>query len=183
LLPLNAGTAAAQEEETPVTKWMSAEKKMIDSLPKQNQEVYLVMRNKENVIHSIDIVHRDVGNAVKACSQENPDLAGEMTERFEDWEEVVIPILNEAEKYLAAELKEQEAFHVGDYKYVSDLNEKAFKYRDSQIVKEPVTSESACRKLLRSMDATEEQLVDLMQEILLPEDVIRMRVERTRKAS
>ena len=75
-------------------------------------------------------------------------------------------------------MKEQEAFHVSDYKHVTKLNEKAFKFSESKIQKTPVTTKEACEKLLESMNDTEDNLIKILQDILLPEEVIRERMKQ-----
>ena len=169
-------------EDTPITKWIQAENALLDTLPKQNQKVFFVLRNKHSVIRTIGVVRRDIKNAVKACGKENKDLKKPMNARFKEWESAVLPILDEAEDFLKLELKEQEAFHISDYKHVTKLNEKAFKFSESQIQKTPVTSKEACESLLASMNDTEDNLINILQDILLPEEVIRERLKQTEEA-
>lgn len=174
--------AQDKQEETPITKWIAAENSMLDSMPKSNQEVFFVLRNKHSVIRTLWVVHRDIKNAVKACGQNNKDLKKPMQERLKDWENAVLPILSEAEKLLKTEVKEQEAFHASDYNHVIDLNDKAFKFSESKIQKTPITTQEACESLLASMDETEDNLVSILQDMLLPEEVVRERVEQAKKA-
>jgi hypothetical protein len=171
----------APKEKTPITKWIDAENELLASLPRENQKVFFILRNKHSVIRTIGIVHRDIKNAVKACGKENKNLKEEMNTRLKEWESSVLPIIKEAEKFLKRELKEQEAFHVSDYKHVTKLNDKAYKFSESKVEKTPVTTEEACRSLLESMDDTEDNLISLLQDILLPQEVIKSRVERANK--
>ena len=171
-----------QAKETPITKWIAAENKMIDSLPQENQKVFFVLRNKHSVIRSVKMVSRDVENAVKSCAKENEEIAAEIKSRFSEWENAVNPILKDAEKFLAKELKEQEAFHTSDYKKITKLNDKAFNFSEKQIKKTPVTSLKSCKGLLKSMNKSEDKLVNLLQDILLPEEVVRKRIERQKAA-
>jgi hypothetical protein len=169
-------------ESTPITEWIAAENALLDTLPKQNQKIFFVLRNKHSVIRTIGVVRRDIKNAVKACGKENPNLKKPMNERFKEWENAVMPILDEAKKFLEIELKEQEAFHVSDYRYVTKLNDKAFEFSESKVTKTPVTSQEACEGLLKSMNDTEDNLINILQDILLPEDVIRERMKQAEKA-
>lgn len=169
------------KNETPITKWIAAENALLDTLPKQNKDVFFVLRNKHGVMRSIKMVQRDVKNAVDACGKENADLKAPMRARYKDWEKAVNPILKEADKFLKTELKQQEAFHVSDYRHIMKLNDKAYEFSESQIQKTPVTSPEACQGLLESMDSTEDKLVSLLQTILLPEDVVRERLEQESK--
>jgi len=124
-------------QETPITKWMDAENAMIDTLPRQNQKVFFVLRNKANVIRSVNMVERDIKNAVKSCAKENKEISSDIKSRFKDWQRAVNPILKEADKFC----------------------------------------------LMKSMDRSENQLVGLLQDILLPEEVVRKRIERAEEAS
>ncbi|HPF78089.1 MAG TPA: hypothetical protein PLF01_02245 [Alphaproteobacteria bacterium] len=183
-LPLASSFAEekAKTEETPITKWIAAENALLDSLPEQNQKVFFVLRNKHSVIRSIRVVDRDIKNAVKACGKANKDMKQPMNERFKSWEDSVLPVLKEAEKFLEVELKEQKAFYVSDYRHIIDLNDKAYKFSESKVQKTPVTTPEACQGLLDSMDRTEDDLLSLLQDILLPEEVVRTRVEQSQKA-
>lgn len=168
-------------KETPITKWIDAENALLDSLPHQNREVFFIFRNKHSVIRSVEIVKRDIKNAVTACGKENPDIRKQINGRFNDWEKAVDPVLKEANGFLAKELKEQEAFHVTDYKHVMKLNDAAYEFSESKITKTPVITMEACEKLVLSMNSTEDHLVDLLQQILLPEEVVRERREQAEK--
>lgn len=169
-------------KETPITKWIKSENALLDSLPYTNRKVFFILRNKHSVIRSIDIVRRDIDGAVKACGTENKELKKPMQDRFKQWQNAVLPITKEAEKFLEMELKEQEAFHASDYRHVMKLNDKAYDFSESKIEKRPVTTVEACEGLLASMDKTEDVMVSLLQDILLPEEVVRERIEQAEKA-
>jgi len=62
------------------------------------------------------------------------------------------------------------------------LNDAAYKFSESKITKTPVTSPEACEGLLESMDSSEDNLVGILQDILLPEEVVRERLEQAKKA-
>lgn len=171
------------KKETPVSEWLKAENALLDELPKANKDVFFVFRNKHGVIRSIEVVHKDISLAVKSCGKENPEMKKEMRSRLKEWEGAVFPVLKEARKFLKRELKEQEAFHVSDYNHVMKLNDKAYAFSESKIEKQPVSSKEACEGLMASMDATEDKLVNVLQSILLPEEVLRKRAEQAKKKS
>lgn len=180
-MPSIAQDKKATKEVTPITKWIEAENELLATLPKENQKVFFIMRNKHSVIRTIDVVHRDIKNAVKACGKENKEMRADMSSRFKEWESAVLPIIKDAQKFLKRELKEQDAFHVTDYNHVTKLNDKAYTFSESKVEKQVVTTEQACRGLLNSMDDTEDKLISLLQDILLPQEVIQNRVERDAK--
>ena len=172
----------AKPEKTPVTEWIEAENKLIDTLPYQGKQSFYVLRNKYSTIRGVRIVDRDVGKAVKACGKENPDMKKTMTERFKQWEGAVLPILDMADKFLKEEVDAQKIVYASDFWHVMKLNDKAFKYSEEQIEKQVVTTKEACEGLLDSMDRTEDKMVELLQDMLLPESVIRERAQRAKEA-
>lgn len=165
------------EGKNPVSEWMAAENKLIDTLNRAGKERFLIMRNKHSVIRTIKLVERDVGAAVKACGKNNPDMKKDMDGRFKDWQNAVHPILKDAQRFLDKEIEEQQLVYPSDFRHVLKMNDKAYEYTEKQVVKEVVSSEDACKKLLASMDRTEDQLVQLLQDILIPENVIRERTK------
>jgi hypothetical protein len=127
------------------------------------------------------VVRGEIEVAVKSCTKENPDIKEEMKSRFSDWEKAVIPLIKTAEKSLNREIKEQQAVHESDLRYILDLNNKAYEYSNSKIEKTPIHDIKSCQKLLVSLDKTEDNLIALLQEALLPEEVLRNRSERAQK--
>ncbi len=167
----------APEKNTPVTEWMAAENKLIDTLNKSGKESFLILRNKHSVIRTVRIVERDVGSAVESCGKNNPDMKAAMDTRFKDWQSAINPILNDAEKFLKTEIEEQQLVYPNDFRHVLKLNDDAYEYTEKMVKKEVITDKPACEKLRDSMDRTEDQLVTLLQDILIPENVIRDRTK------
>lgn len=170
------------EDNNPVQQWIAAENKLIDTLSNKDKASFFVMRNKHGVIRSVGVVRRDIGNAVKACGKANPGMKATMDTRFKNWEDAVLPVIDLADKFLKEEIETQKVVFPSDFKHVLKLNDKAYEYGESKIEKQPVTSEEACENLLESMDRTENKMVELLQDMLLPESVIRERAARAEEA-
>ncbi len=170
-----------KEITTPVTEWVAAENKLIATLSEKDKETFFIVRNKHSVVRSLRLVRDDIGNAVKGCGKENPDLKKDMDARFKDWQDAVMPILKEADKFLKEEIDSQKVVYPSDFKYVLKLNDKAYEYGNSKMDKRVLTDEKSCNKLMESMDRSENELITLLQEILLPEEVVRERLEQQRK--
>lgn len=165
------------EKNNPVQAWMEAENKLIDTLNQRGKEQFLILRNKHSMVRTVRVVGRDVGGAVKACGKNNPDMKEEMDARFSEWSGAVNSILDDADKFLQKEIDEQQLVYPSDFRHILKLNDKAYDYTESQVKKEVVTSKDACKKLLASMDRTEDRMVELLQDILVPESVIRERTK------
>lgn len=157
----------------PLKDWLDAENALIDPLSDKDKESFFILRNKYSIIRTIGVVERDIGNAVKACSKENPDMKDKMNQRFSEWKSSVNPIIDAAKKQLDKDLEAQKIVDVKEAKKVFKLNDAAFEYSEKQITKKPVSSKEACEGLLASMNDTENNMIGLLQETLLPESAIR----------
>lgn len=164
-------------EETPVSQWIDAENALIEPLSKTDQQTFFVLRNKHSVIRTLRVVRDDIKSAVTLCAKENESLNEEIKTRFSDWENAVLPILKEADIFLKKEIDEQVVVTPSDARKVLKLNDKAYKYSQSKIKKQPISDEKSCKNLIKSMDKTEDELISLLQTMLLPEDVVRKRLE------
>ena len=93
------------------------------------------------------------------------------------------PILVTAKKQLCKEIDTKTLVDVKAARNVLKLNDDAYEFGEKQITKQPVTTKEACEDLVASMDRTEDDMVKLLQETLLPESVIRKRSEDAHKAN
>jgi hypothetical protein len=177
-----AAPKSVERQETPVTKWLDAENALIEPLSEKDKETFFILRNKHSVIRTLRVVRDDIKVAVKLCAKENEILSEEIKTRFKDWEGAVLPILKEANMFLTKEINEQETVPRSQARKVLKLNDKAHKFSQSKIKKQPISDEKSCRGLIKSMDKTENDLISLLQVMLLPEEVIKMRLEQEKKA-
>ncbi len=172
----------APQPGTPLAKWIDAENALIAKLSAKDQESFFIMRNKHSIIRAVEVVERDVGAAVKSCGKANPDMKEKMTSRFDQWKDAVDPILDTARKSLEREIAEQKIVDVGAAKNVLKLNDAAYKDGEKNMKKVPISTKEACEGLLASMNRTEDDMVTLLQQTLLPESVIRKRSDDADKA-
>lgn len=182
-VPEQKSILARKKEATPVETWIAAENDLIDPLSNADKESIFIMRNKHAVIRVIDVVERDVGAAVKACGKANPDIKNKIEGRFDQWKDAVHPVTKTAQKNLKAEIEKQTIVDASEFRNVLKLNDKAFEYGDKRTVKSPVSSPKACQLLIDSMDSTEDEMITLLQETLLPPSVIKSRADKQRSVA
>jgi hypothetical protein len=174
--------APKKQAATPVSKWLEAENAMIDPLSELDKQSIYILRQKHSIIRVIGIVERDIGAAVKSCSKANPDMKGDIETRFTDWKNAVKPVVTTARKNLNQEIEKQEIVSTKEFKRVLKLNDDAFEYTDKRTTKNPVSERAACESLMASMNDTEDKMVKLLQDTLLPPSVIKSRIDRENKA-
>jgi len=165
----------------PVQKWIDSENAMIDPLNKDQKESVYILRHKYSIIRAIGVVKRDIDKAVTSCVKENPDIKKSMEDRFTQWKNAVDPIIKTAEKQLNVDIDAQKIVEPKAFRSVMTLSDKAFKYDDSKIEKKPVSTKEACGGLLESMNDTENNMIKLLREALLPESVIKSRDKMNKK--
>ncbi|MCD8498196.1 MAG: hypothetical protein LRZ85_09125 [Alphaproteobacteria bacterium] len=126
-----------------------------------------IIYNNHNLIQTVKTVEGDVGNAVSACSRENPDMASKMEDRFDDWKTAVNAKLTEAEGLT------QSMIFAQDYATKDEIND-ALAAADtlrahSQTIydKVPVTSEEACEFLYEKMVETKDNMLMLISTTLI----------------
>ena len=134
--------------------------------PAQAQYIYNI-RQQFGMIRSVQVIRTDVENAVESCSAENPDLKSKMTERFESWNDVIVPKLAVADVALKDAIQRQTFRPTVRLSMLLDYVQEAFEERDAQIKKVPVTTAEACGSLLESMDETEGNLKELIEGVIV----------------
>lgn len=170
--------ASPPASKTPLNAWMDAENAMIEPLSNKQKESVFILRNKHSVIRVIRVVERDVKAAVQSCGKNNPGMKERMDARFKQWRNAVTPILDTAQKQLDKDINAQKMVDAKEFKRVLKLNDAAYEYSEKQIVKKPVTTAEACENLVKSMDRTENEMIMLLRQTLLPESIIREQSEK-----
>lgn len=163
-------------------EWMDAENKLIDPLSDKDKESIFILRNKHSMMKVTRVVEKDIENAVESCSKNNPDIKDKMNARFKQWQSAVNPILDNAEKQLEKDIEAQKIVDADAFEDMLDLHDEAYEEGEKQTVKQPVTTKEACEGLLASMDNTEDNMIQILQQTLLPESAIRKRAAEMEKA-
>lgn len=172
--------APKKEEATPITKWRDAENKMIDPLNDLDMESIFIMRQKYGIIKTVGVVEKDVTNGVASCGKANPDMKAAMESRLAQWKKAVNPVVELANKNLMAEVDKQTIVDPAEFKKVLKLQDAAYVYGEKKTTKNYATGKDVCEALLESMNDSEDTLVGLLQDTLLPPSVIQSRVRKTR---
>ena len=129
----------------------------------QAQYIYKI-RQEFGVIRSVQVIRSDIEKAVKSCGEENPDMKENISTRFNDWNDEILPKLAVADVALKDAIQRQSFRPTVRVTILLDHVQAAFEERDSKINKIPVTTLEACENLMQSLDDTEERLKELMDQ-------------------
>jgi hypothetical protein len=142
-------------------------KKIAEGLSPEEQKHFFLIYNNYNLIGTVKMVQTDVGNAVKACGDANPDMKDAMSTRFGKWNDAVNPVIKEAQGNVDNMVIAQEYAKPADIKKVFKGLDKTRTLANKQIEKTPVTTKDACEYLLNTMDDTQENFVQLLRSTLV----------------
>lgn len=166
----------------PLKDWIDAENALIDPLSDEDKESFLLIRTKFSYISAVRVAERDIGAAVKSCGEKNPGMKDKMDARFRQWQGAIVPILDTADKTLDREIDSQKIVDPKKARNVLTLHKEAYEDGEKRVTKTPITTEDACEDLLDSMDDTEDDMIQILQDTLLPESVIEKRTDDMEKA-
>ena len=162
-----AAQAAPEKQDNPYLDQISTavegfrEKNLNNDQAKTLYEI----KQAHGIVQSVRAVNRDVSAAVDACGTNNPGLKDDMSTRYQKWWKNIQPVTDQTEKKMNDAIDQQDFLPAGDIRNYLDLIVKAADFTESQYPKTPITTEDACKSLLKSMDNTEQTLMTLLDGI------------------
>lgn len=140
---------------------------LIKDAPEASQKHFMALYHTHNILSVVKTVRHDVGSAVKACSENNPDMADKMNARFDEWKTAVAPVLVEAEGNINNMIIAQDYAAPQDITGALNLANKVRAKGEASVKKVPISNKEACEKLYETMASTKDKVITLMQETLV----------------
>ena len=165
--------ALEKEDQAARNEILNKAAEFAKDLDKTESRHFGVMYGNYNMISVVNTVRDHVEEAVEACGDENPDMEDEMDTRFDEWKAAVDPVIEQAEANVSNMILAQEYAEPRDLRgFFKDID-RARKERNEAVEKVPVTSVDACENLLVTMDDTQKNMVQLLQQTLvtLPQQI------------
>lgn len=137
------------------------------ALTLQNQQAFFFLYTNYNMIQTVKTIRFELGKAVDACSDANPEMEKTMRDRYRIWTDSVDEVMTEAQGHINTMLFEQE---YADEETVKGLLARADDLRIRQNEAEnkvPVTSAEACEFMTEKMDETQQNMISLLRSTLL----------------
>lgn len=161
-----ADTGREPTSESAKRMYKSISKFALNLKPPEMQHFYLTYNNY-NLIRTVDVVREDVGNAVKACGENNPEIKDKIEKRFGKWSEALKPVYEEAEAHLDNMIIAQEYAKPEEIKKILDQVDETREESQRRFEKIPVTTPEACEYMLAKMDETQETMLSLLRATLV----------------
>ena len=144
--------------------------KLSKSLSEKEVSSLAMVRDGFGMIRSVELAQETVEDAIEACAKANPDMADDLNARHDAWEDAIDAAIDAQEDNLDAAISKKifkDPDAIEDY---LDAIEDAAEYTESNIEKQLITSESACKNLKDSMDGTQETITTLLGDIAWPKE-------------
>lgn len=170
-LLLSLPAYAANDAPPPAAEnpYLKKIEKMTEDLGKQLDEPALkhlyYIREGFGATRVVQMVRKDVGEAVKACGKDNPDMKTAIDDQFSSWTKAVDPVVKEKQVLMEKAIAEQTYAKPKEIKDYLKLIEQAGEYANKQIDKQIVTTPEACESLRGSMVETQDVVSKLLSEV------------------
>jgi hypothetical protein len=164
-LPFSAWAAEAHKK-TPLQILDDKTAEIMEGLDQNQALQFEAIRGSHGIIRAVENVQITVEKASQACAQKNPDLARDLTSRFQDWRLALRPVLQKGRTRLEKMILLQNFAKPSEVRQYLGVFDAAVRFRDQGIVTTPVTSLDECKKFLKTMDQTQEDLIKLLNENL-----------------
>lgn len=161
-----AATGRKAPSESAKKMFKSISKFAMNLKPPEMQHFYLTYNNY-NLLKTVETVRGDVGNAVDACSKNNPDMEDKLRGRYQKWSDALEPVYKESEANLNNMIIAQEYAKPEEIESIFKQVDATRDEAESQFEKIPVTTPEACDYMLGKMDETQESMLSLLRATLI----------------
>lgn len=120
-----------------------------------------------NLVQVVKTVRDSVDLAIDKCGEENPDMEEALDTRFKEWKAAVKPVLSEAEGHINNMIHAQEYAKSKDIKKIFKLADDTREEKEKEVNKVPVSTPEACEFLLKTMDETQPNMVEILKSTLI----------------
>lgn len=163
--PADAGVS--EKTRSAMVKVMEAAKAFSDDLTPEQKRHFGVLYGNYNLLKVVETVREDLGSAMEACGEENPDIKEKADVRYEAWTEAVDPVLEDAKANVANMIVAQDYARPREFDQFFKLVDEARAQHGKDVKKVPVTTLEACETMISKMDETQPNMIKLLKATLV----------------
>lgn len=141
---------------------------IIENFSPVERESLGVISDGFGIMHAVMLTNKSVSTTVEACGKKNPDMKADMDAAYKDWYSGIGPALQAREKDLKAAVNDGRFSKPKEVEAFLDALDDLARYNYDRMEKVPLTTPSACEKLVKSMDRSGEQLSQALSELKFP---------------
>lgn len=180
-----ADASVSEKTQSATMKVVEAAKEFTAELNEEDERHFGVLYGNYNLIKIVGIVREDLGEAMEACGEANPDIKDEANTRYKEWTVAIDPVIKDAEANVANMILAQDYAKPRKFDNFFKLVDQARNQHSKDVEKVPVTTLEACEKMISKMDETQPKMIELLEATLvsLPMAIQAEKEEAARKAA
>lgn len=140
---------------------------LVPTLTRDEAAHFLAMYKNYTMYSMVKAVSEDIGDAVGKCSDNNKSMAGDLNDRFEQWDEAISATMKESFVSINNMAISQSYITQSKLKTMFGLIDEVRAVNSSRFETAPVTTPEACEFMMSKMDETEESMGRLLKETLV----------------
>ncbi len=129
------------------------------------------------IMHAVMLTNQSVSTTVEACGKRNPDMKADMDAAYGKWYSGIGPALKAREADLKAAVNDGRFSKPKEVEAFLDALDALARHNYDRMEKNPLTTPSACEKLVKSMERSGETLSKTLSELKFPYAVAKEKTE------
>ncbi len=136
--------------------------RILSNLDTQEAQHFMIIVANYNIISTVKAVQEDVGEASKACVDNNKSMKDSINNRFDAWKSAIASPMVDANAGIQNMIMAQDYLPKAEFQTLFDLIEETRRYNSSRFETTPVTTPEACEFMVSKMDETQDQMVAML---------------------
>lgn len=120
------------------------------------------------IMHAVMLTNKSVSTTIAACGKRNPEMKADMDAAYTKWYGGIGPVLEAREKDLKAAVRDGRFSKPQEVEAFLDALDSLARHNYDRMEKSPLTTPSACERLVKSMERSGEKLSKALTELKFP---------------
>lgn len=127
-----------------------------------------VLSDGFGIMHAVQLTNKSVFTTIDLCGKRNPEMKPDLDAAYKEWYGGFGPHLQAREADMKAAINDGRFSKPKDVSAFLDLLDQLAKHNYDRMEKQPLTTPSACERLVKTMDRTGEKLSKTLAELKFP---------------
>lgn len=120
------------------------------------------------ILHAVQMTNKSVSTTIDLCGKNNPEMKADMDAAYKAWHDDIRTQLQARETDMKNAINDGRFSKPKDVTAFLDLLDQLARHNYDRMEKRPLTTPSACARLVKTMDRTGEKLTQTLHELKFP---------------
>lgn len=131
-----------------------------------------LIRRGFGTIRTVQLVRKEVHDAVALCGKNVPEAGPKVTAQFNDWQDTIQPLLDRNKRLLEASITEGFFRNPEAVRSFLETVDQAALFENGKNPTTPKATPSSCKKLTKTLHETEHRLANILRDVEWPKPKI-----------